>query len=94
MRAITEYGSISDSYKIKNHDDSINEIDLEISTKCYKNSILLVVPRCGMQQDHNKLYLDSGAWGQADYPILLVNPTTNLKIKHDLHNGRFQYFLE
>jgi hypothetical protein len=55
---------------------------------------VLIVPRMGMQQDSDKLYLDTGHWGAAIKPIVLVNPVSNLTVTHRVIDGLITYSLE
>jgi hypothetical protein len=45
----------------------------------------------GMSQDTDKLYLDTGHWGPGENPIILVNPKTDLVIKHNVKTGMITY---
>lgn len=74
--------------------DERDTFDLRIPTKQWQNATVLVVPRMGMQQDNDKLYLDTGHWGPGENPIMLVKPQGTLVVKHNVHNGLITYSLE
>jgi hypothetical protein len=67
---------------------------LTVPTAHWKHSAVLVVPRFGMQQDNDVLYLDTGHWGPGEDPILLINPQGTLVVNHSVHNGIITYSLE
>lgn len=92
LRAV-QAGHVVSSYLIKYWDD-IEHIKLNVQTSEWKNKTVLIVPRMGMQQDHNKLYLDTGHWGPGENPILLVNPENTLVVKHSVRNGLITYSLD
>jgi predicted RNA methylase len=66
---------------------------LIVDTSIWKDKIVLIVPRFDMIDDNEKMTLDTGHWGFVVAPILLVNPTTDLEIIHDLHSGEISYNL-
>jgi hypothetical protein len=74
--------------------EDIENFVVSISTKDWKNSTVLIVPRSGMQQDHDRLYLDTGHWGPGEDPILLVRPSGNLVVRHSVLDGLITYSLE
>ena len=51
------------------------------------------VPRMGMQQDKDVLYLDVGHWGPGENPVLLINPQRDVLVKHNVRNGIITYSL-
>jgi len=92
MRAV-QTGQRVASY-IASYWDNIEHQILNIQTSLWKDKIMLIVPRMGMQQDSDKLYLDSGHWGPGENPILLVKPQSNLVVKHSVRSGIITYSLE
>jgi len=74
--------------------DNTDHFVLNISTALWSNSTVLLVPRFGMKQDNDILYLDSGHWGPGEDPVLLVRPQGTLVVQHSVRNGIITYSLE
>lgn len=87
-------GSVVASYCAKYWDKDTNKFVLNVPTDHWHDKTVLIVPRMGMQQDRDKLYLDTGHWGPGENPIILVNPTANLTVTHNVTNGLITYSLE
>lgn len=68
--------------------------ELTVDTTEWRNQHVLIVPRMGMKQDTDVLYLDVGHWGPGEDPILLVNPTGDLIVRHNVNNGIITYSLK
>lgn len=93
-RKLIQTGSCVGSYCVKYRDDKTESLIINVSTEHWRDKNVLIVPRPGMQQDNNKLYLDiSGAWGDIN-PTLLVKPQTDLVVNHNVRNGLITYSLE
>jgi len=84
-------GNLSAGYLAQHYQDDITEFVLNIPTDSWHNRTVLIVPRMGMSQDTDKLYLDTGHWGPGENPIILVNPKTDLVIKHNVKTGMITY---
>lgn len=67
---------------------------LNVPTAHWRNSTVLMVPRFGMKQDKDILYLDTGHWGPGEDPILLVRPQQSLLVTHNVINGALQWALD
>ena len=67
---------------------------LQINTKDWRDQFVLLVPRTGMQHRKDILYLDTGHWGPAQEPILLIHPQGDLIVTHNLKNGSIKYSLD
>lgn len=93
MRAILA-GKIVAQYQTANHIPDTTHFEMEIDTSEWKNQHVLIVPRAGMKQDQDKLYLDTGCWGPTENPVLLVRPTQNIIVKHNVKSGRITYALK
>ena len=93
LRAV-QAGSVVASYSAKHWDENKESFVLDVPTDHWKNSTVLIVPRMGMQQDTDKLYLDTGHWGPGEDPILLVKPQANLVVTHYVRNGIITYSLD
>lgn len=93
LRAV-QTGSIAASYSIHNANASIDELMLIVNTHAWQDKNVLIVPRFGMQQDTDRLYLDTGHWGPGENPILLIKPQQNLLVKHSVRTGIITYLLE
>lgn len=93
MRAV-QAGKIVGGYSVDTWEPNKIDFEFTVPTAQWKNSTVLIVPRMGMQQDHNRMYLDTGSWGPAEDPILLVRPEQNLVVKHSIKNSRITYKLE
>lgn len=92
MRAV-QHGSVIASYSTTKSSD-IDEFVLSVDTAKWRGQTLLIVPRMGMQQDSDRLYLDTGHWGPGENPVLLVNPEQKLVVKHSVRTGIITYSLE
>lgn len=92
MRAV-QAGTRVASYIAKYHDDR-EHFELNIPTGLWHNSTVLIVPRMGMQQDTDRLYLDTGHWGPGENPILLHRPQGTLVVRHSVRDGLITYSLE
>jgi hypothetical protein len=92
LRAV-QAGSVVASYFAKYWDEHTDSFVLNVQTSNWQNKTVLIVPRMGMQQDTDKLYLDTGHWGPGENPILLVNPQKTLVVKHNVRNGLITYSL-
>ncbi len=91
MRAV-QTGSVVARYSVSQW-DNLDDIRLNVQTSDWQNKAVLIVPRMGMQQDSDKLYLDTGHWGPGENPVLLVNPQDTLVVKHNVRNGLITYSL-
>lgn len=58
---------------------------LIIDTTEWVDKIVLLVPRCGLRHQDHQMLLDSGHWGPTPRPVLLIHPTSDLIITHDLN---------
>lgn len=67
------------------------EFVLHIDTTTYNEKIMLIVPRMGMQQDRDRLYLDTGHWGIGEDPVLLIHPQDTLVVRHNVTTGKIIY---
>ena len=90
MRAV-QSGSVVASYHAKYHCDDQTEFVLDVQTDKWRNKTVLIVPRMGMQQDQDRLYLDTGHWGPGENPVLLINPQNTLVVKHNIKTGIITY---
>jgi hypothetical protein len=90
LRAV-QAGSVVASYCTKYWDKDIESFVLNIETTAWKNKTVLMVPRMGMSQDSDKLYLDTGHWGPGENPIILSKPQTNLVVEHSVKTGIITY---
>lgn len=66
---------------------------LQIDTTEWRNQNVLVVPRFGLKDGQAEMMIDTGHWGFLKSPILLVRPTADLFVTHDLHTGAVDYNL-
>jgi hypothetical protein len=87
-------GKIVAKYSAQHFIAGLTQFELEVDTSAWQDQCVLIVPRVGMKQDNDVLYLDVGHWGPAVDPILLVCPNQNLVIKHNVINGQITYSLE
>jgi len=92
MRAV-QAGSVVADYSVKYCHDGQSEFVLNVSTEQWRNKTVLIVPRVGMQQDHNRMYLDTGVWGPCKNPVLLVEPQNTLVVTHNIESGIIKYSL-
>lgn len=93
MRAV-QAGERVASYHARYWDEHTESFVLNVQTGHWQDKTVLIVPRMGMQQDDDKLYLDTGHWGPGENPILLVKPHGTLVVKHNVRNGLITYSLE
>jgi hypothetical protein len=93
LRAV-QAGSVVAGYCAQHYHDDLNEFVLDVSTVAWRNRTMLIVPRMGMSQDNDKLYLDTGHWGPGENPILLINPQSTLQVRHNVRNGLITYSME
>lgn len=93
MRAV-QAGYCAGSYRATHCDEYRDNFEIKIATQHWHNQTVLIVPRMGMQQDNNKLYLDTGHWGPGENPVLLVDPQGTLVVTHNVRNGLITYSME
>lgn len=93
MRAIRA-GKVVAQYRVSSHTPEMTHFKLEIDTTAWRDQYVLLVPRAGMKQDDDVLYLDTGHWGPTEDPVLLVRPDRNVIVLHNLSNGRIAYSLK
>lgn len=93
MRAV-QAGSVVASYSATHWDEDRELFTLDVDTKDWRDKTVLIVPRLGMAQDNDRLYLDTGHWGPGENPIILSNPQTNLVVEHIVKTGLITYSLE
>lgn len=93
MRA-AQTGSVVARYSTDRSDNQTQEFGIVVPTHNWNNSTVLVVPRMGMQQDSDRLYLDTGHWGPGENPVLLVRPQSDLIVKHNVKTGIITYSME
>jgi hypothetical protein len=93
MRAV-QAGSVVASYSATQWDEDRESFTLNVDTKDWRDKTVLIVPRLGMAQDNDRLYLDTGHWGPGENPIILSNPQTNLVVEHSVKTGLITYSLE
>lgn len=93
LRAV-QAGQVVTSYSVSHWQHNIKHFELTVDTSAWRNSTVLLVPRMGMKQDSDTLYLDVGHWGPGENPVLLVNPQQDLVVKHNVRNGLITYSLE
>jgi len=93
LRAV-QAGEPVASYVAGQWQPDIEQFELRIDTAHWDQCTVLLVPRVGMQQDSDRLYLDTGHWGPGESPILLVNPVGTLVVKHSVINGIITYVME
>jgi hypothetical protein len=93
MRAV-QAGSVVAKYSVSQHTENHNNFTLTVDTKHWADKTVLIVPRAGMQQDTNRLYLDTGHWGPTESPILLHKPHAPLTINHSVRSGVISYDMD
>lgn len=93
MRAV-QAGSCAGSYHATHCEEHRDSFEIKIATQHWQNQTVLIVPRMGMQQDNDKLYLDTGHWGPGENPVLLVDPQGTLVVTHNVRNGLITYSME
>lgn len=91
---VVQSGSVVASVTVSYWVEHTDYFALNVPTAQWSNSTVLVVPRFGMKQDNDVLYLDTGHWGPGEDPVLLVRPSGNLVVKHSVQNGVLNYELE
>lgn len=92
-RRAVHMGSCVASYCVKYRDNVTESLTINVPTENWRDKNLIIIPRSGMKQDNNKIYLDTGSWGDNDH-ILLVKPQTPLVVTHNVRNGIITYSLE
>ena len=88
--------SFTNLVRILNYDpeeEDLKEIEFNIDTSQWRNSNVLIVPRYCLKHGPDKLYLDKAHWGPAEYPIILINPNQNLRIRQSLYNDNITFEL-
>ena len=99
----SSYGNCIGKYIFDANSKQINGVSIDMDEKTYSikidtsefnNKTVLIVPRVGMIHQDKKIYLDTGHWGPAKWPIILHNPQKNLIVTHDLYSGEITYSLE
>ena len=93
LRAVAA-GTCVASYCVSTWTKDTRLLRLEIPTDRWRDKTVLIVPRLGMAQDNDRLYLDTGHWGPGESPIILSNPQTNLVVEHSVKTGLITYSLE
>lgn len=93
LRAV-QAGQPVASYVATQWQADLEHFELQVDTARWQQSTVLIVPRLGLQQDSDRLYLDTGHWGPGENPILLVNPVGTLVVKHSVINGIITYSME
>jgi hypothetical protein len=93
MRAV-QSGLVVAKYSSSQYVDDCKDFTLTIDTVDWINKTVLIVPRAGMQQDTDRLYLDTGHWGPTESPILLHRPRGQFTVKHNVQDGVISYGLE
>lgn len=92
LRAV-QAGSVVAKYSTNVHVPDLKYFELTVNTDQWKDQCVLIVPRMGMKQDNDVLYLDVGHWGPGENPILLVDPQRDLIVRHNVSNGIITYSL-
>ena len=91
MQAI-QLGTAVAKYEVQNWLPDINEFTLTVPTHEWHNKTILLVPRAGMAQDQDCLYLDTASsWGPAKHSIILKNPQQDLIVNHNVNTGIITY---
>ena len=93
MRA-AKAGKVVAGYNAQHWHPEQRTFDLTVSTKDWKDQCVLIVPRMGMKQDNDILYLDDGHWGPGEDPVILVCPDRDLVVQHNVRNGQITYSLK
>jgi hypothetical protein len=93
MRAV-QHGAVIAQYSVQQYLPDMAQFEMTVDTRPWQDQCVLIVPRMGMQQDHDRLYLDTGHWGAAESPVLLIEPQQRLRITHNVTNGHLNYYLE
>ena len=92
MRAV-QAGQAVASYTATTWQPDFEKFTLKVPTRQWRDSTVLIVPRMGMAQDQDRLYLDTGHWGPGENPVLLVRPAQDLIVTHNVRNGIIKYSL-
>jgi hypothetical protein len=90
LRAV-QAGSVVASYSANHWDENRESFVLDVQTAHWRDKTVLIVPRMGMAQDNDRLYLDTGHWGPGENPIILSKPQTNLVVEHSVKTGLITY---
>ena len=93
MRAVRA-GKVVAGYNTQHWHPEQQTFDLTVSTKDWQDQCVLIVPRFGMKQDNDVLYLDEGCWGPVRDPIILVRPDCDLAIQHNVKTGQISYTMK
>lgn len=93
MRAV-QHGTVVAHYAVQTHVPDLEQFEMTVDTSAWHDQSVLIVPRMGMQQDHDRLYLDTGHWGAAESPVLLVEPQQPLCVTHSVTTGNLHYFMK
>lgn len=93
MRAV-KAGQVVASYHAQHWHPEQRHFELTVSTQSWKDQCVLIVPRMGMKQDNDTLYLDDGHWGPGEDPIILVRPDRDLVVQHNIRSGQISYTLK
>jgi predicted RNA methylase len=80
---------IKEQYNLfeKSIDEIENKIEFTLKTTKWKNKNIILLPRIGMKHKEHLLYLDNACWGPVWYPVLLIKPTKNILLNHNLQTG-------
>lgn len=92
MRAV-QSGQVVASYSVQYWHPGQQYFELTVFTQAWKEQCVLIVPRMGMKQDNDVLYLDDGHWGPGEDPIILVYPNKDLVVQHNIKSGQISYTL-
>lgn len=87
-------GQVVARYSADKWEPNRTHFELTVDTSSWRDQHVLIVPRMGMKQDADVLYLDVGHWGPGESPILLVNPSSDLIVGHNVNNGIITYSLK
>jgi 16S rRNA G966 N2-methylase RsmD len=87
-------GELLAKYDVSYYQENVNQFSLTANTSNWKNKTILIIPRTGMQQDSDKLYLDSGHWNPTQWPTILHRPSENIVIEHNINDGSISYNME
>ena len=93
LRAM-QAGQVVAKYSVDRWTPDTECFELCVNTENWRDQHVLIVPRMGMKQDTDVLYLDVGHWGPGENPILLVNPAGDLIVRHNVNNGIITYSLK
>lgn len=91
MRAVQQ-GHVVARYETSRHVPDLDHFELAIDVSAWQGQCVVLVPRMGMKQDQDCLYLDTGHWGPGEDPVLLIEPQRNLVVHHNVRTGRIEYF--